>query len=161
MLEKLEAELKLAISALNRANSALEATEEAKHLKKCKEDVELIQEKLKAETLRAEKLQIEKIKQEIIDAGFEVRKDHKTSATNHHDRTSDNGEPYTYLIVHKNRPEIKYVSETSHDTYYTDINDTAFDADWVLGYGENWEEAWKDAIYTWRFEEARATALAY
>ena len=160
MLDKLKTELTAANQALTDASTLLEATTEYKKVQQAKSAVEDLKNKIKDEEIKVANDKAEKVKVEIIEAGFELRSGHTTSATNHHGRTSENGEPYTYLIVHKKRPQIDHVSESSNNTYYTDINDNDFDADWVLGYGESEEDCWEDAIYTWKYEDYRIAALA-
>lgn len=159
MIEDLKAQLQEAIQQSNAANDVLEALPEFKHLVECRSVVSKLERQIKVEQEHIAALQVEQIKQEILTAGFKVRHGHTTGSTNHRDWQSDNGEPWTFLIVHSSRPQIAHVSESSRGESYTDIDGHNFNENWVLGYGETEEEAWEDAIDTWKEEEYRTKAL--
>jgi hypothetical protein len=158
-LNELKAQLDRAVEELNRHKLALESLPEFKAVKDAEGLVIDIQSQIITEGERLEAERLGKVKEEILQAGFEVRHGHTTSASNHHRRTSEDGEPWTYLIVLSSRPKVSHISEWSRDITI-ECEGEGFEADWILGHGETEEEAWEDAASTWGDKDYRALALA-
>ena len=159
MLDQLKAQLQEAIQKSVAANQALEALPEFQSLTKYRSAVNELEQQIKIEEERIAVEQAEQTKQEILAAGFEIRSGHSTGSTNHRDWQSDDGEPWTFLIVHSSRPHIAHVSESSRGESYTDVNNNDFDENWVLGHGETEKEVWEDAIDSWQDDDLKTKAL--
>jgi hypothetical protein len=159
VLEQIEAQLKEAVQKRADCQSALNALPEFQRLIEAEQVVKNLNDLKKAEVDRLNAEKVEQVKEEIIKAGFEVRKGHSTSSTNHKHWQSDEGEPWTVLIVHNSRPEVRHVSESSTKETFSTVDKSEFQEQWLLGHGETEEEAWENAIESWNDEETRAAAL--
>lgn len=148
----------------DRAVRRLQELPEYKIVQQLNTEVDKVKQEIKEEEEKLKQEQFEKTKQELIDAGFELRHGHMTGASNQDGRTSDNGEPYTFLVVHCSRPKILEIFEWSkgQSIAYEDERQE-FKQDWIghgwIGHGESEEDAWLDAINNWADEEIRAIAL--
>jgi hypothetical protein len=159
MTTELRQQLEQAIKHRLRCKEVLEALPEWKFLQEASQLVSQIEAEIHAEEERLKKKNEERSKQEIITAGFELRAGHTTGSTNHRDWQSDKGEPWTFLIVHSSRPQVKHVSESSRGESISTVDDSDFNQEWLLGHGETEEEAWEDALENWVDSEIKELAL--
>jgi hypothetical protein len=159
MTAELKQQLEQAIKHRLKCKETLEALSEWQFLQEANQLVSQLETEIRTEEKRLKKESEERSKQEIIDAGFEVRTGHTTGSTNHRDWQSDDGEPWTFLIVHSSRPQVKHVSESSRGESISTIDGSDFNEEWLLGHGETEEEAWEDAIENWVDSETKELAL--
>jgi hypothetical protein len=94
----------------------------------------------------------EQVKAQIIEAGFELRTGHQTISCADYAWQSVDGKDWTYVIVHKLRPQVQRIAEWSRGLYTTDINGNNFPEKWIVGYGTTEDEAWLEATTYWDVE---------
>ncbi len=103
----------------------------------------------KAKVLVAEKRRNAKLKRLevfVLSNGGEVRTGHLTDATNKY--TSDNGEPYTFILVRAETPMISFVCERSSGARieFEDGSDVLEDDPLIISWGETVEEMWQSLM---------------
>lgn len=71
---------------------------------------------------------------------------HTTGSTNHRDWQSDQGEPWTFLIVPTGTPSIEHVGESSNcvDVLFSGGEEIEIPDEW--GHGETLDEAWESLL---------------
>lgn len=128
--------------------SVVEKTPEHQFLQECKKFYFQLLVKKQELQQEGERKKSQSEVQKLKDKGYECRTGHKTSSTVGQFEGNE-GENYTYIIVHKDAPSIKEIVETS--TGYIVLNDksgpgTSLHPNLVKGYGEEEEDAWVVAI---------------
>jgi len=135
---------------LKEATASLQSCVEFTRVQEAEKKVRSVEELIKGQEEKFKKEQFESKKNELQRKGHKVVVGHTTSATNHHGRTSDDGEPYTFLIVAQGSPKVLHVSENSRGIRVFFLLDgekeEEVDPDWIVGSGETEQEAWEDAI---------------
>jgi len=90
-------------------------------------------------------LHIERLKKE----GYELRTGHLTSSTRTDEWQSEDGESYTFLVVHKDTPKIREMLECSFEAIPL-IGDPGsgkvLEPETILGSGKTEDLAWKSAV---------------
>lgn len=107
-------------------------------------------DKLLLEEENLTRLSLEPTKKELLRIGLECRSGHKTGSTNHREFQSDNGEYWTFVVVHKDRPAIECISERYRGI---SVSPNHFNPNWILGNGETEDEAWDLACENWIDDE--------
>ncbi|HEY9295747.1 MAG TPA: hypothetical protein VIQ31_05130 [Phormidium sp.] len=152
----LQGQLAEAKNIFRECNARLKATPEFKEVAKTMNRISRIQAQIKAE----EKRESDLAKEEILAAGFELRNNHTTYSTSQHDWQSHKGELWTFVIVHKLRPQFSHIAEFSssikiyiEDPICVDENNPEpgdlGKQQWLLGYGKTEAEAWQTAVDAW------------
>jgi hypothetical protein len=159
MLEKLKRQLAQAVEVESICRTALESLQEFRDLQEAVQAVKELRKQIDLEQSKINGENAQRMKQEIIAAGFEIRTGHTTGSTNHRDWQSDNGEPWTFLIVHASVPQVTHVSESSRGEDFVMADDSDFNEAWLLGHGETEDEAWEVALENWVDEEFKAAAI--
>ena len=132
-----------------------------KEIASTKANIFSLKQKLDGLLLEEERLNrqlMEPTKKELLAMGFECRSGHKTGSTNHRGHQSDNGEPWTFVVVRKDRPAISHILEQSRGI---SVSPVQFNPNWILGNGETEDEAWELSCENWMDDEQfRADAIS-
>lgn len=167
-MNNLQEQLFAATEVLANAEANLQLSVEFLAVKEAKKLVYSLTQQLEKEKKLAKLAELNKNKTNLINLGFVCQTGHTTSASNHHNRTSDDGEPYTFLIIHSSKPKVENVIEWSNGISVTwknlsDLKNSYPNSheEWIVGYGETEKEAWEEAVYSWSnfSEEEKQAAL--